>query len=449
MNDRKIVHVILSYGLFLSWLLSFLYNGSLLTIVFQNINIAFLAMIYIIVPAIVCYGFTFLPWQKYKAISWMKTSLIIAITGTFILLILNRFWPETYLMYIVAGVLGIFSVIFIAGWGVMFIKTIEYTDMFVVMAATICFSRVCIAINNTLSTLPQGKIGILFIFLSLIISYIYTIKFEPYSENPKGAVHVALDYKFILLISLIIFLTNVGGGLSQTLIKELTLKTFSGVYIVEGVLYAFFMHLIILKKQSLDKPIFALISLAIIGIGFLLLIIYNHAPTLSYLVVASGYLLLDMILWTLVAKVSFLFNEPFKVFFPVMGSNLIAVFLGNVLAMIFNDGWQKIYIAVSLCTIFTLLALPLYNALYGKLNALVEEARKRHWISESCLDIFTVKEREIVLLMLEGLKNKEVAERMFISENTLKTHAKNIYAKAEVSNKKELIEKYVSHMNPL
>ncbi|MBF4694938.1 helix-turn-helix transcriptional regulator [Fusibacter sp. Q10-2] len=209
------------------------------------------------------------------------------------------------------------------------------------------------------------------------------------------------------------------------------------------------MHLIILKKQSLDKPIFALISLAIIGIGFLLLIIYNHAPTLSYLVVASGYLLLDMILWTLVAKVSFLFNEPFKVFFPVMGSNLIAVFLGNVLAMIFNDGWQKIYIAVSLCTIFTLLALPLYNALYGKLNALVEEARKRHWISESCLDIFTVKEREIVLLMLEGLKNKEVAERMFISENTLKTHAKNIYAKAEVSNKKELIEKYVSHMNPL
>lgn len=406
-------------------------------------------MIYIIVPAIICFGFAFLPWQEHKAIDLMRSSLIIAISGTFVLLILNRFWPEVIFMYILSGILGIFSVVFIAGWGVLFIRTIEYTDMFVVMAATICFSRVCIAINNTLSILPHGKIGVLFIFLSLIISYILTVKFRPYFQNNIEPLQVSIDYKFILLICLIIFLTNVGGGLSQTLIKEVALKTFHGVYIVEGVLYALFMYLIILKRHSFDKPVFAVISLAIIGIGFLLLIVYNNAPTLSYLVVASGYLLLDMILWTLVAKVSFLFNEPFKVFFPVMGSNLIAVFFGNVLAMTFNDSWQKMYIAVSLCTIFTLIALPLYNVLYGKLNVFVEEVRKRNWISESCLDIFTVKEREIVLLMLEELKNKEVAEKLFISENTLKTHAKNIYAKAEVSNKKELVEKYKSYVNPM
>lgn len=43
--------------------------------------------------------------------------------------------------------------------------------------------------------------------------------------------------------------------------------------------------------------------------------------------------------------------------------------------------------------------------------------------------------------MCGNLRNKEIAESVFISENTLKTHAKRIYSKLGVKNKKELIEK--------
>ncbi|GAU79131.1 DNA-binding response regulator [Fusibacter sp. 3D3] len=446
MITRKASYLIFSYGLFLSWLLSFLYNGSLLSFVFKNINITVLAMVYIIVPAIACYCFAVLPWKKHTAVLMMKYGLSVSMIGTTALLYLSETHLPILVIYILSGVLGLFSVIFIAGWGVLFIQVIEFSNMFVVMAATICLSRICISFNGTLSILSHGELGLFFVFFCLIFAYIYTLKIGLVKINSDESINTSIDLKLVLLLCLTVFFTNVGGGLSQTLLVELTVKTFRYIYIIEGLLYGLFILLIFFGNRYLDNPFFTTLSIIIIGMGFLMLIVFNNIPTLSYLITTSGYLFLDIILWTLVAKISYLFNEPFKVFFPVMGSNLLAVFLGNVLAMIFRDNWQSIYIAVALCTMCIFLALPLYNALHQQLLSLLKQFRKNQWLNEDYFNVLTEREREIVLLMLDGLKNKDIAEKIFISENTLKTHAKNIYAKTNVSNKKELIEKYENNL---
>lgn len=44
--------------------------------------------------------------------------------------------------------------------------------------------------------------------------------------------------------------------------------------------------------------------------------------------------------------------------------------------------------------------------------------------------------------ILNGKSNKEIAEELFISLNTVKTHITNIYSKLNVSNRKELINKF-------
>ena len=50
----------------------------------------------------------------------------------------------------------------------------------------------------------------------------------------------------------------------------------------------------------------------------------------------------------------------------------------------------------------------------------------------------STREREIVGLIAQGFKNKDMAERLFISEQTVKTHLSNIFQKLEVNDRLEL-----------
>src|ERR1700724_1815809 len=56
------------------------------------------------------------------------------------------------------------------------------------------------------------------------------------------------------------------------------------------------------------------------------------------------------------------------------------------------------------------------------------------------------RDREIVALVAQGFKNKEMAEKMFISEQTVKNHLHNIFDKLGVSDRLELAL-YAIHNN--
>ena len=56
---------------------------------------------------------------------------------------------------------------------------------------------------------------------------------------------------------------------------------------------------------------------------------------------------------------------------------------------------------------------------------------------------FSRREIEIIDLISKGLSIKEIAEQLFISEHTVKTHRKNILSKADVKNTVHLITKCI------
>ena len=60
----------------------------------------------------------------------------------------------------------------------------------------------------------------------------------------------------------------------------------------------------------------------------------------------------------------------------------------------------------------------------------------------SQIDSLTQREKEIFLLLLENMKNKDIAEKLRISPNTLKKHCGSIYKKLDMENKTELIKVY-------
>lgn len=51
----------------------------------------------------------------------------------------------------------------------------------------------------------------------------------------------------------------------------------------------------------------------------------------------------------------------------------------------------------------------------------------------------TEREREVITLVGEGLKNKQIAARLFISETTVTHHLSSVFSKLEVSDRLELI----------
>ena len=53
--------------------------------------------------------------------------------------------------------------------------------------------------------------------------------------------------------------------------------------------------------------------------------------------------------------------------------------------------------------------------------------------------LFTKREKEILLWIADGLISKEIADKLFISENTVVNHRRNMQTKSNTRNSSELV----------
>ena len=82
----------------------------------------------------------------------------------------------------------------------------------------------------------------------------------------------------------------------------------------------------------------------------------------------------------------------------------------------------------------------------GKLRALIQGAgvldievlKKLTEKENPALETLTNRERDIVRLVAQGLKNKEIAEQLFLSEGTVRNNIVTIMEKLQVSNRTQL-----------
>ena len=70
------------------------------------------------------------------------------------------------------------------------------------------------------------------------------------------------------------------------------------------------------------------------------------------------------------------------------------------------------------------------------------EARREF---QDLLEDLTDREREILQLLAEGLRNDDIASKLFISPQTVQTHVRNILGKLRVHSKLEAVAFAVKH----
>ncbi len=77
-------------------------------------------------------------------------------------------------------------------------------------------------------------------------------------------------------------------------------------------------------------------------------------------------------------------------------------------------------------------------------SAVIDELSRRQKAEKASpekvkIATLTEREREVIASVTEGMKNKEIGERLFISDVTVRHHLTSIYRKLEVSDRLELI----------
>lgn len=65
--------------------------------------------------------------------------------------------------------------------------------------------------------------------------------------------------------------------------------------------------------------------------------------------------------------------------------------------------------------------------------------------SSALPDGLTPKEREVLMLIAEGLTNRQIAERLFVNESTVKTHINHLFAKVGVRDRAQAVTYAYQH----
>jgi DNA-binding NarL/FixJ family response regulator len=60
-------------------------------------------------------------------------------------------------------------------------------------------------------------------------------------------------------------------------------------------------------------------------------------------------------------------------------------------------------------------------------------------------DDLTPREAEVLRLIAQGLNNREIAERLFVTEATVKTHINNIFGKAGLRDRAQAVVYAIRH----
>ena len=100
---------------------------------------------------------------------------------------------------------------------------------------------------------------------------------------------------------------------------------------------------------------------------------------------------------------------------------------------------EEIWLVVG-AILFVSLGIWLAFTLFGKRSGATRLQLKEQSIEEIGL---SKRETEVLVLVVQGLSNQEIADQIFISVPTVKTHLSNIYSKLDVKRRTQAVQRAI------
>ena len=239
----------------------------------------------------------------------------------------------------------------------------------------------------------------------------------------------------------------------------------SGVFIqlIRGAV-AIIAFLIVIFAPARTVPLYKVGLLAMIA-GFMLMALFFGTPSfgIAGAVIMGGYTVFDLLLWVLSSQIAKTRSaSPLRTVALVRLIAVVCYVIGVAAAMVLvGNGpkpdayvFQETIIIGYLVVIATVLLLSTKDMweLWGMgaetAPSSEEERRERlgQWFASIGL---TPREQEVAVLLAAGRTQPWIAENLCISENTVGSHVRHIYQKAEVHDRQQFIDLVTSPENSL
>ncbi len=76
-----------------------------------------------------------------------------------------------------------------------------------------------------------------------------------------------------------------------------------------------------------------------------------------------------------------------------------------------------------------------------------KEKKHREANDQNPLNVLSKREKEVLMLIVDGLNSKQIAEKLYLSERTVSNHRANMLQKCKVNNTVELVKLYLDNIN--
>lgn len=446
LSERNIAVIV--FSLFFSWLLAFPFEGQVLYSLLEKYNIyssdyIFKSIAFHLLGLLSC-SFYIKSMKSAKIL--IITSIVVCLIGTSVFLFKPSFLWNFSLM--VSSYTAGASV---AAWAYYF-KELSIVEERLKMAADgLIFSNVLMVVINivSVSTLPYA--GLIFSMILLSTALFFSIKLPIVAQvqlSTEKKISKISIFKPLLLLCIFIIIATINSGLMYQVINPY----FGHLDVIVSWYWAlpYIGAIFIMRNISASKRIYMLyVAIAMIGLGFISFLIMNSS-WVSYIVIdtliLAAFGIYDLFWWSVIGEMLDYTVNPSRLLGIGLTFNVSGVLAGGMIgSAIFTSSNIKLHssiIALALAFIILIILPILHNKLSDllKIKAYSVSVTAKDHKETLYISQLTERENEIVALLLKGRTYKMIADEMYLSENTIKTHIKNIYSKLNVNSKTELIK---------
>ncbi|MEL7649152.1 MAG: LuxR family transcriptional regulator [Sedimentibacter sp.] len=456
LNERDLS--VLVFSLFFSWLLAFPFEGQVLYAYLDKYDmyasrIIFESIIAHLIGMLICSYFVRDIEDARKVI---KISIAVCIAGTLI------FFVKTIFLWRISLVVCSFMAgSSVAAWGFYYKEWSKSNERIYTAADILIFSNILmIAINVTAINLSVNA-GIFLSLTFLSAAYVLLHKLPKHCDSIKefsGSDCSKLKIKkpLILLCIFIVIITINAGLMYQVINPEFEhLKLLTSWYWAVPYIAAIYVVKRLPEKTSRTYALY--VSIAMIGLSFISFMVLDRSAG-SYILIDTlmmgAFGVYDLFWWSIIGEMLDYTVNPSRIVGIGLSANVLGVLVGGMTGSAIRGTSFSSLNSSILALIIVFVILIILPVLHNQLSRLlknhayltsVQEGENNHEIEDrqAVMNVLTGRENEIVDLLLKGRTYKMIAEELYLSENTVKTHIKNIYSKLGIKSKTELIRMFV------
>ena len=216
----------------------------------------------------------------------------------------------------------------------------------------------------------------------------------------------------------------------------------------------FFAACLLLPFEKLSALFRVAISLVAMGAIVLTVALFEgQLEVPGRVLVSLGYAGFDILIWCLIAFFAQRSRNITVSVAAAMGVEQVGILLGAIIVLLLqNTGIGPLAFSIVLMVLTYALLLACFALLGRYLKgwptfSLPRESSASH--GDGAKDAveelahvcgLTPREKDVALLLCEGRSAPYIAEKLFVSENTVKTHVRHIYEKGDFHNRQEFLD---------